>query len=57
MKLLGYLQNYLESEIDCYVVPGSSEPSDPADARILRLAKLRWLRAENMVKKLEAYAS
>jgi len=53
MKLLGYLQDYLESDIDCHRQPGSKMPSDPADAKIIRTAMAKWKRAEKMVKKLE----
>lgn len=53
-KLLGYLQDLLETEIDSNTIPGSRESSNPADSRIVRAARLKWRRAENMVKKLEA---
>ena len=53
VKLLGYLQDRLETEIDCHNQPGMNEPSDPDDAKIVRQARAKWRRAEEMVKKLE----
>lgn len=52
-KLLGYLQDRLETEIECHNQPGMNEPTDPDDAEIVRRARAKWLRAEEMVKKLE----
>jgi hypothetical protein len=54
MKLLGHLQDRLESEIDCHRQPGAKMPSEPADAKIIRTAMAKWKRAEDMVQKLEA---
>ena len=54
MKLLGYLQDRLESEIDCYAIPGTMRGVEPADTKIVRAAQSKWRRAEKMVKKLEA---
>lgn len=53
VKLLGYLQDLLETEIDSNTIPGSRESSNSADAKIVRAARLKWRRAESMVKKLE----
>lgn len=52
VRLLGALQDHLESVIECRVVPGETEPREPHLRPIIAQDRRDWQAAEKLVKRL-----
>ena len=52
VRVIGEHQDYLESEINALVVPGTLDAM-PHDRNLLARARRRWKRAEDAVKLIE----
>lgn len=53
MRLIGNLQDHLESAIDAELVPGTNEPM-PEHAALVRSLRREWKQAEELVAALDA---
>jgi len=49
--LLGFYQQYLESEVDCHLIAGSDRPM-PGSKRRVSTARKRWCEAETLINDL-----
>lgn len=54
VRLMGELQDYLESLIECHLIPGTAAAAKGSDALIVADARRKWREAESIVKLLTA---
>lgn len=56
VRLLGILQEHLESAIESSIPPGAKDPDDPADQVNVNIDRRNWRKAEDFVSRFDGYA-